>query len=136
MVIFGKAERDNFENIRATLSDAVCKQYDDAIRNVFPTRRLPYTATSSARPLLYNLFKSFISRALPIIASSFFIKSAANIDFSAFTADLIYLDIIEKNNSAVKGSFHDFTAGLIIYSTSFPLILPNQQIRQINRQIQ
>ncbi len=30
MVIFGKAERDNFENIRTTLSDAVCKQYDDA----------------------------------------------------------------------------------------------------------
>ena len=65
----------------------------------------------------------------------FLIKSAANINFSAFTADLIYLDIMEKINSAVKGSFHDFTAGLIIYSTSFPLILPNQQIRQIYRQI-
>ena len=30
MIIFGKDERAKFENIRATLSDAVCRQYDNA----------------------------------------------------------------------------------------------------------
>ena len=30
MVIFGKDERAKFDDIRATLSDAVCKRYDEA----------------------------------------------------------------------------------------------------------
>ena len=30
MIILGKDERAKFENIRATLSDAVCRQYDNA----------------------------------------------------------------------------------------------------------
>ena len=30
MVIFGKDERAKFEEIRSTLSDAVCRQYDEA----------------------------------------------------------------------------------------------------------
>ena len=30
MIIFGKAERAKFEDIRNTLSDAVCRQYDEA----------------------------------------------------------------------------------------------------------
>ena len=30
MIIFGKDERAKFEDIRATLSDAVCRQYDNA----------------------------------------------------------------------------------------------------------
>ena len=30
MVIFGKAERAKFEEIRGVLSDAVCRQYDEA----------------------------------------------------------------------------------------------------------
>ena len=30
MVIFGQDERAKFEEIRATLSDAVCKRYDEA----------------------------------------------------------------------------------------------------------
>ncbi len=30
MIIFGKDERTKFENIRGTLSDAVCRQYDEA----------------------------------------------------------------------------------------------------------
>ena len=30
MIIFGKDERAKFENIRDTLSNAVCRQYDEA----------------------------------------------------------------------------------------------------------
>ena len=30
MIIFGKDERIKFEDIRGTLSDAVCRQYDEA----------------------------------------------------------------------------------------------------------
>ena len=30
MIIFGKEERTKFENIRGTLSNAVCRQYDEA----------------------------------------------------------------------------------------------------------
>lgn len=30
MIIFGKEERTKFEEIRGTLSDAVCRQYDEA----------------------------------------------------------------------------------------------------------
>ena len=30
MIIFGKDEREKFENIRSTLSAAVCRQYDEA----------------------------------------------------------------------------------------------------------
>ena len=30
MIIFGKDERAKFEEIRATLSDSVCRQYDEA----------------------------------------------------------------------------------------------------------
>ena len=30
MIIFGKDERTKFEDIRGTLSDAVCRQYDEA----------------------------------------------------------------------------------------------------------
>lgn len=30
MIIFGKNEREKFEDIRDTLSDAVCKRYDEA----------------------------------------------------------------------------------------------------------
>lgn len=30
MIIFGKDERAKFEDIRETLSDAVCRQYDEA----------------------------------------------------------------------------------------------------------
>ena len=30
MIILGKDERAKFEDIRATLSDAVCRQYDNA----------------------------------------------------------------------------------------------------------
>ena len=30
MIIFGKDERTKFETIRGTLSDAVCRQYDEA----------------------------------------------------------------------------------------------------------
>ena len=30
MIIFGKDEREKFEDIRDTLSDSICKQYDEA----------------------------------------------------------------------------------------------------------
>lgn len=30
MIIFGKDERTKFEDIRGTLSNAVCRQYDEA----------------------------------------------------------------------------------------------------------
>ena len=30
MIIFGKDERTKFENIRGTLSNTVCKQFDEA----------------------------------------------------------------------------------------------------------
>lgn len=30
MIIFGKEERTKFEDIRGTLSEAVCRQYDEA----------------------------------------------------------------------------------------------------------
>ena len=30
MIIFGKDERTKFEDMRATLSNAVCRQYDEA----------------------------------------------------------------------------------------------------------